>query len=393
MDDLNQPYPPAPWQLQQYMNASILMLRDANWYTNFPTTAQWVEFLYAYSHPGPAQGVIAIDQQALVAVLSVVGPLQVEGFDAPVTAQNAITLMRAAKTVPSAEFGATNGDRKAFINVTFDALMKKLLAGRDISWVDLAQTMRNLLDQHHILIEIDDPAAEELLARRGWDGALRPGAGDFLMAVDSNIGFNKTNAKVERSLAYKVDLSDLSAPRSHLTVSHTNLATSEHPCQQWDPAQNSDQNKYPIDRCYYDYLRVYMPMGTDLLGATPHAVTGVLLGQDVPPRVDPLDEKIKGVQAFGTFLLVPGGGTLETGFDFGLPPSILSPLPGTGQWLYQLKIQKQPGTLAEKLQLSLQFSDQAQLVEFTPGGVWQDQRLTYQLSLQRDVEIRVTFRP
>ena len=35
-----------------------------------------------------------------------------------------------------------------------------------------------------------------LLASHRWDGAVRPEQGDFLMAVDTNVGFNKTNAVV-----------------------------------------------------------------------------------------------------------------------------------------------------------------------------------------------------
>ncbi len=38
-DDFPKPYPAAPWQLDQYMNIPILLLRDANWFTDFPTSA------------------------------------------------------------------------------------------------------------------------------------------------------------------------------------------------------------------------------------------------------------------------------------------------------------------------------------------------------------------
>ena len=96
-DDWSQPYPPAPWQLQEYMNSSVLILRDVNWYTDFPTTVLWAESLYAYTHSHSVDGVIAFDQHFLVMLLEQVGPLNVEGAAYPVTAENVIQYMRESK--------------------------------------------------------------------------------------------------------------------------------------------------------------------------------------------------------------------------------------------------------------------------------------------------------
>ena len=50
-----------------------------------------------------------------------------------------------------------------------------------------------------MLIQVDDPILAGLLSRYGWDGAVIPPPGDFLMVVDSNVGFNKTNAVIGTS--------------------------------------------------------------------------------------------------------------------------------------------------------------------------------------------------
>ena len=41
--------------------------------------------------------------------------------------------------------------------------------------------------------------------------AVQPGVNDFLMLVDSNLGYNKVNAQIRQEATYLVDLSDLSA--------------------------------------------------------------------------------------------------------------------------------------------------------------------------------------
>ena len=43
--DWSKPYPAAPWQLQQYMNSPVLLIRDTSWFTNYPTAALYAETL------------------------------------------------------------------------------------------------------------------------------------------------------------------------------------------------------------------------------------------------------------------------------------------------------------------------------------------------------------
>ena len=49
VDDLSKLYPKSPWQLNEYMMAEFLVLRDANWFTDFPTSVEWIEYLYSLS--------------------------------------------------------------------------------------------------------------------------------------------------------------------------------------------------------------------------------------------------------------------------------------------------------------------------------------------------------
>ena len=60
------------------MNSPVLILRDANWFPDFPTSALYAESLYAYRYSHSVDGVIAFDQHLLVSLLEATGPLQVE---------------------------------------------------------------------------------------------------------------------------------------------------------------------------------------------------------------------------------------------------------------------------------------------------------------------------
>jgi len=213
------------------MNSSVLTLRDSNWFTNYPTAALYAETLYSYINNQSEDGVIAFDQQMLVEILDVTGPLELEGAPYPIDASNVIAYMRTAK-IPTAEaWTVPNWDYKFFMKNIADALVGKIFSG-SIQPERLFTVLLQALNEHHLLIQVDNPAMTALLARRRWDGAVHPEDGDFLMVVDSNIGFNKTNVVVASNLTYDVDLTKPASPIGSLTVVHSNNAAGVI-CSQW----------------------------------------------------------------------------------------------------------------------------------------------------------------
>ena len=392
-EDWSKPYPAAPWQLQEYMNSSVLILRDSNWFADFPTSVLWAEYFYAYNHSHSVDGVIAFDQQFLVMLLGVMGPLEVEGAPYPITSSNVIQYMRAAKSPPVDGPVPPDWYRKEFIEDIADAVLREMVSGPKNDWRRIAETVLQALEQRHLLLQFDDPEVNSLLAGHGWDNAVRPTDGDFLLTTDTNIGFNKTNALVEVSLSYDVDLSDLSAPRGVLIVTHTNNAASDVPCIHWNTGEISGEEFYPMNRCYWNYLRVYKQAGVQLLDASPHAIPAewMLLGQAVPARVDELDEGLDGVQGFGTLLVVPGGQTWNTGFSFALPPSVLNHMPDTTRYSYHLEIRKQPGTRANPVVIRVHLPNRSRLAYTSMDAIIQNDNLLIRTDLLTDVELALDF--
>ncbi len=399
VDDADKVYPQAPWQMRSFMNIPVFVFRDANWYTDYPTAATWAEYLYAFTNSSAVDGVIAIDQHVLASILSVTGPVYVSGLDTTVTAENVREVMRARKVPPPPEERDPGWHRKQFMKPIASAILERLLSGKGISWESALRALTADLDQRHILVQLDDPTLAALLAERGWDGAVRNGGGDYLMVVDSNVGYNKTNAVVGSRLTYDVDLTDPSAPVSSLVVSHRNHAQgqagercNQHPAG-FDPS--APDYWYPIDQCYYDYLRVYVPIGAQLFDASAHAVTReemIMLDQDVPARVDLLNEIIENVQGFGTLLVVPMGQSLETGFRFDLPAAILQPGVEANEQIYRLKIQKQAGIESMPVIVRVHLPTGAEIRSVTPNGLADGGNVMFELELREDIEIEIVFR-
>ncbi len=387
--DWSKPYPAAPWQLQEYMNSRVLLLRDTSWFTNYPTAALYAETLYSYVKGYSVNGVIAFDQQFLVDILQATGPLQLVGVSYPITASNVIAYMRSAKTPTAADLASPDWNNKLFIKLISDALIAKI-SGGTIQTESLLTNLLQALNEHHLLLRFDSPTMTNVLANRHWDGVVRPEKGDFLMAVDTNVGFNKTNAVVKSNLTYDVDLTKPSAPIGSLTVVHQNNATGII-CKQWNKIRLPGEEDYPITDCYWNYMRIYMVVGAKLLDSTPQFVPAnwMIIKQDVPARVDDLEEGIAGVQTFGTLQVVPGEESVETSFRFALPASIVQS--GISQSIYHLLVQKQPGTLAEPITIRVHLPNNALILTFPTGTVVQDQNILYQTDLRTDLEFEIVF--
>ena len=400
VDDINKAYPPAPWQMRSFMNIPIMTFRDANWFADYPTTVKWAEYLYAYSNAYSVNGVVAIDQHVLKSLLAVTGPLEVKGIDTTVSADNVQEVMRTQKVPPDDRVNDPNWYRKQFMNPIAEAILNRVLSGTGISWAGLIQTVMGELDQRHVLVQLDDPVAARLVAARGWDGSIARDQGDLLAVIDTNVGYNKTNAAVSSELVYNIDLSNVSAPTSSLQVFQRNAAGGPAGQCEQRPAgvdRSTLEYWYAIDRCYYDYLRVYVPAGSQLASATPHAVTHdemVMLDQDVPGRVDNLDDKLPGLRGFGTLLVVPIGGALETDFQFNLPPGILQAGPAGNELTYQLKVQKQPGTVATPVTIRVDLPEGSRIASVSPSQYVQSgDTLQFELKLVTDVSVRIEFQP
>jgi hypothetical protein len=273
------------------------------------------------------------------------------------------------------------------------AMLVRIFEGSGFSWRALGAALVNGQEQGHLLLQLDDPAVSALAARRGWDGALRyPGNGDFLAVVDANVGFNKTNAVVTAALAYDVDLTDPAQPSGTLSVTHTNNASAEVPCLHWGGQRLAGQEAYPIDACYWNYMRVYTPVGAQLLEATPQSVPGgwMLLDRGVQAPVDLLDEKLEGLQGFGALMVVPGGGSQLNGFEWRLPPGALQREADRAR--YVLYVKKQPGTLAVPLVIRLHLPNGASLESASLVPVVEGNHLYFETDLRTDLLLEVNLR-
>jgi hypothetical protein len=395
VDDFSKPYDEPPGPLYEYMLSELWVFRDANWSPDFPTSARKAAELYAYGKEVEFDGVIAFDQQGAARLIEALGPVVVEQWSEPITNENFVRMMRQAWAPSdegvSPEWART---RKDFMGVLAQTVLERIRQQPET--VDPFKVLRALwqvLQERHLLIHLEAPAAASWLRTQGWDGALRTAEGDYLMVVDANLGFNKVNPNIERVLEYQVALNTDGSAQAVLALNyqHTGQGNGS-PCNHRATYGQGERVTYEslMDGCYWNYLRAYVPEGSHLRAASPHPTPAEYLLRGVAAAGEAeIQPSELGKAVFAQFFVVEYGQTLTTRFEYDLPGVARL---NDGQWHYTLLIQKQPGTGSTPVLLTLALPPGAQLLTALPPPRTIDKEtLTFDLSLDTDIVVEVVY--
>lgn len=395
IDDFSKQYPNPPRPIQDYMDSEQWVFRDANWSPDFPQTALDAISLYQISRPEQVDGVIGINLKSVELLIKGLEPLDVPGLSEPVTATNIVQILRESWN-PSQNIGSSSEDwwswystRKQIVGVVMKAAIDNLLAGK-ANWARLGMDTIDAFSQRQLMIYTSQEADE--LRQLGWDGSLRSSLGDYLMVVDANVGFNKTNVLVSESLNYQVTLLPDGTGQAvvELNYLHNGTRTSV-VCTQIIPYDENVTYDNMLHGCYYDYLRLVVPRGSQLRETTAHPVPGkyLLSGVVTDGKAETLQDAPPGWTMFGQFFVVEYGRQLLTRFEYDLPVVVTTI---SGQNRYALHLQKQSGTDAMPVKVRLILPAQAQLISASPSPFTQSKgELEFDLHLDVDQQIEVIY--
>ncbi len=394
VDDFSNPYPDPPEPLRQIMGADLWVFRDSNWSPDFPTSAQQAMELYQLRYDVALDGVIALNQRAVQLFLTAMEPLEVEGYPEPVTESNLIEAVRQSWAPP--EGGATDEwwlHRKDLMgDLLTEAIITLQERPQEVSLSTLGQAALQALQEAHLLIYVpaEEPAAAPI-QEAGWDGAISDAPGDYVMVVDANLGFNKVDPYVHETITYTVDLRELHQPQAQLRVKHRHQGeVTDQPCHHQPRYELTYEEM--MQRCYWDYVRVYVPQGAELLHATSHPVPGEMLvtGRDWSGQAEILPDEA-GKSVFATFLVLRPAEWMKTDFRYALPSTVMER--SGDEWHYQLTIQKQAGTAARDVTVVLDLPEAAELVSVSPRLTrGEGSQLVAELELWTDVDLHVHLR-
>lgn len=330
--------PPAP--LKHYLLKDFgWNLAVSNWSPHFPTAAQDAERFFRLAGGRAVDGVIAINVHTIEELLRVTGPITVEPYGVTVIAENALdTIEEHTRTAQEPE-----ADRKAFVGVLAEELLSRLMHARPEQWTPLVEALQRLRDGRQLLFFSHDEEMQTLAHRQGLDGSLETPNGDYLMLVDASVNSTKLNIALEQRIDLTVRIDALGNAQHQVTISYRNNL----------PAWSKGRDPLLVRRLmlgglYGGYVRLLAPHSSLLESVT-------LAGREVGPE-EIGTERDKAV--FGRFFALASGQETQLGFLY--TTSGIARFED-GLLVYRLHLQKQPGTGAVPLSISLILPDGATL--------------------------------
>ncbi len=322
---------PSPTPIARWLEQKNLFLRDANWSPDFPATAdtllrQYVEQREKAGVPVPAlDGLIAFEPDFFKRLLAVIGPVTVE--DQEFRAENFFDALQYDVHMRFHQEGIPTPQRKEVVAKLGDAVFQRVTELPVRRWPELLRAAMTSLEQRDVMLFMRDQTLQRAIDARDWAGRMHPTPTDYLRVIDTNMGALKTDGVMEKRILYGLDASHPNELRATVTLRYRNT-------------NNTPNWRYTR---YRDYVRVYVPEGSELI-STVGAMEDDLSktqGRFVPGRVDVYRELGKTV--FGAFFAVEPGKTGELQFTYRLPNTALTAIRNGS---YELLVQKQPGSYA-----------------------------------------------
>ncbi|NKQ36059.1 MAG: DUF4012 domain-containing protein [Chloroflexi bacterium] len=401
-DWAGKPYDFPPQPLYDFMGLELFSFRDANFWPDFPTSAEQAIALYSYGQdldPAAFDGVIAIDQLFLALLVGGTGPVDIPKAGLTLTEENLINTLRDT-WVSQAEAQAAGQNwsftRKAFLEVFASAIRNRLESDMTaVNPVALGRNMFQAAQSKHLQLYMRDPEVMAVLEELGWDGRLENSTGqDFLMVVDTSMGFNKANIYIDRQLTYNISLEGEN-PQAHLRISYNhNGPASNEKCEQDTSDEYAAAQEYLeiADQCYFNYLRVYVPDGSQLLDSTRQTLTGEeLITGKVWDNTAQTVQEFNGFTTFTNFIIVPRGQSRDYELTYRLPADVVQS--NDTHYSYQLILLKQAGTTAQTTTITVSLPSGAEFISAAPQPTAvTDSNVTFDLLLDSDQLIEVNYR-
>ncbi|MFZ6014844.1 MAG: DUF4012 domain-containing protein [Patescibacteria group bacterium] len=228
----------------------LWQFQDANWYGDFPKTAEQMRWFWSNSGQPTLDGIIAVNASFMTEVLNVTGPIDMPEYGKVITADN--FFMETQKAV-ELEYDKEANTPKKFIGDLFDKILTKVEDLEREDWLKLAAAASKGLDTKEIQMAMFDEDEEQLIERFGWTGLIKESDGDSLAIVSANIAGQKTSAAVEEFVRHDVHIDEngFITDSIQMTRRHT--------------GQKGELFKGVRN---VEYVRFYVPKGSRLISAS-----------------------------------------------------------------------------------------------------------------------------
>lgn len=356
-----------PIKLKEFLGQENWYLRDSNWDPDFPTSAQRAKWFLEKETGRSADGVIGLDLFVAQRFLKTFGEINLPDYNEKINEKN---FFDRAQFHNEVGFFPGTTSKKDFLGAVSRAIFERLKNAKPEELAKTGMDVLTSLEEKDILVYTDDTEAMKVFSKYNWDGGFKklkcppagvagnPPAGgeklkcyeDYLNIIEANVGVNKVNYFLERSLEIKTKINYDGVVEKKLIINYENKSPSE---------------LFPGGK-YRNYLRLYVPKDSLLQDCR--------IG-DKECDIEETKEHERTV--FGFLVEVPAGERQQVQVTWTLPETY-------DQGQYRFFLQKQPGTRNDKILVSFANPKELTLTGKTP--------LIYNTTLSQDKVFDLEFK-
>ncbi|HEV2340086.1 MAG TPA: DUF4012 domain-containing protein [Patescibacteria group bacterium] len=375
-----------PFVIRRYIPLVHWYLRDSGFDVDFAKSAADAAFFLKEETNQQVDGVIAIDLSFVQQLITAVGPVYIPQYNQTVTAENFFLL-----TEKHAEKNTFAGStqKQDFLQALFIALQESLKI-KHVSPFGIIQMITMSIQEKHILFADADPFVQDALTVNDLSSSLwdpRPSnqnrVNDFTGINEANIGVNKDNYFLKRSVAQQVTIAPSGSVSAQLTVTYTNTNNGNWP---GGPYKNYLRFILPENAI----LRSVIINGIDqrLVAAVTNPAVYEAPGFQAPIGLETERTGEEGKTIYGFLVTVPTNQTNTIVIHYDIPQTFVMSQPA---FTYSALLFKQPGALSYPYTFSLVYPKTAKPLGIPAGMSRNENTLTGAFAFDQDKTITVTF--
>lgn len=188
---------PAPPGVQEYLSSGQgLRLPDANWWPDFPASAQQILAYFALGKESHLEGVIAVNLEMAETLLAITGDVFVPDYQMTVTSENLADMLRHQRQ----DFFPGSISKQHLLESTFNQVKFKLADMTPSQQRQLATVLKNAILKKDLQLYANDEELQHIIEKYQAGGLMTASADSdlYIFPVESNVGINKANAGVNR---------------------------------------------------------------------------------------------------------------------------------------------------------------------------------------------------
>lgn len=218
-----------PVAIKKYLGEASWYLRDSNWDPDFPVSARRAEWFLDKELNRQVDGTIGINLYVIKNLLEATGEVEIADYKETISAEN---LFHRAEYFSELNYFDGSTQKKDFLSSLINAIYFKISSLEENLGLKVLWSFVNSADQSQLQISLRNKKVEEALSDTTFSGAIKikdcntpesPCVSDYLSMIESNVGVNKVNYFVDRSINHKILISD-NTINSQTQITLTNKA-------------------------------------------------------------------------------------------------------------------------------------------------------------------------